>query len=101
MEPPLVESLGLGTGMFFGFVICLISFASGIGILVMDRIAARRDKLDTTIKPDETEKVKLSDLKYLGICYWVITFNCFATYLGIFPFNNISTSFMRSSFNFS
>jgi nitrate/nitrite transporter NarK len=101
IEPPIVESMGLGTGMFFGFIICIISFCAGIGIIIMDRIAAKRDKLDTKIKPDEVEKVNLGDLKYLGACFWVITFNCFSTYLGIFPFNNISTSFMRSSFNFT
>lgn len=57
--------------------------------------------MDTKIKEDEIEKVKLSDLKSLGISFWLITLNCLFTYLGIFPFNNISTSFFRSSFNFT
>lgn len=66
----------------------------------MERYANKKDKSNPAISEDETEKVNLSDIKSLGACYWVITFNCLFTYLGIFPFNNISTEFFRSNYNF-
>ena len=66
----------------------------------MEKVAAKHDKEDPKVKEDELEQVRLSDLKTLGICYWLITFNCCFTYLGIFPFTNISNQFFRDNYNF-
>jgi len=78
-----------------------VSYAAGIGVIVMDKIAEKRDRLDSRIKEGETEKVRLSDIKGLNLSFWLISMNCLFTYLGIFPFNNISTAFFRSSYNFT
>ena len=45
--------------------------------------------------------MKFSDLKSLGVCFWVISFNCFLIYSGVVPFNNISTGLVREQYNFS
>jgi len=59
VEPPIAESSkSLGVALFFGFIMCCISYASGICIIVMDKIAAKHDGVDfSKIKEGETEKV--------------------------------------------
>jgi len=102
IEPPIAEGANLGTALLFGFIICCISYAAGIGILIMDKIASKRDNVDMSkLKEGETEVVWLSDIKNLNLSFWLISMNCLFTYLGIFPFNNISTAFFRSSYNFN
>lgn len=101
VEPPIADAMGLGPAMLFGLILCGVGYAAGIGIIIMDWIAAKRDKLDLNIKEGEIEKVKCEDMKSLGISFWLVAFNCLFTYLGIFPFTNISTGFFRSSFNFN
>jgi len=103
VEPLIANSSkSLGVALFFGFIVCCISYASGICIIVMDKIASKRDGVDLSkLKEGETEKVKLSDIKSFNLSFWLISLNCLFTYLGIFPFNNISTAFFRSSYNFT
>lgn len=59
VEPPIAESTkSLGTALLFGFIVCCVSYASGICIIVMDKIAAKRDGVDNSkLKEGETEKV--------------------------------------------
>jgi len=103
VEPPIAEkSKSLGVALLFGLIICCISYASGIAIIIMDKIAAKHDRTDNSkLKEGETEKVKFSDIKSFNLSFWLISLNCLFTYLGIFPFNNISTAFFRSSYNFT
>ncbi len=67
----------------------------------MERIAVKKDKEDATLKDDEIEKVELKDLKSLSCAFWLIAANCTLTYLGIFPFNNISNQIFRDQYNFT
>jgi hypothetical protein len=41
IEPPIADAAGLGTALFVGFIVCCVSFCAGIGIIIMDRIAAK------------------------------------------------------------
>jgi len=42
VEPPIAQSSkSLGVALLFGFFVCCISYASGICIIVMDKIAAK------------------------------------------------------------
>ena len=100
VEPPLAEATSLGWALFLGLITCIFSFVCGIILIFMEKYAAKHDAEDPSVKEDELEVVKLSDLKTLGSCYWVITFNCCFTYLGIFPFTNISNQFFRDNYNF-
>lgn len=66
----------------------------------MERVANKKDAADASIKEGETEVVRFSDVKSLGACFWMISLNCVFTYLGIFPYNNISNQFFREEYNF-
>lgn len=100
VEPPIADKTSLGWGFGFGFVICVFSWVCGLAMVYMEKLADKKDKSNTQLNADDLEVVRLKDMKSLGICYWIITFNCLFTYLGIFPFNNISTEFFREKYNF-
>ena len=100
-EPALVKSTSLGFGLLVGFFVCAYSFATTIGIIIMERVADKRDKSAGAQLVDDTERVSLSDIKSFNRFYWLITANCVIVYMGIFPFMNISNEYLQTQYEFS
>lgn len=57
VEPPIADGSSLGVGLLFGLIICAVSYAAGIGIIIMERVAAKKDKSDTSLKGNEIETI--------------------------------------------
>lgn len=100
ISPPVASATSLGGALFLGFCICCGSYVAGLCIITLNKLADRRDNESGAEKEGDSDAFKCQDLRELSICYWFITLNCIATYMGIFPFNNIANSFFQKMYNF-
>jgi MFS family permease len=93
-------SKSLGTAFLVGFIICLLSVMTGVGLILMDKYA---DKVDgeTSKMISEEDKFKISDIKTFSLSFWIICGSCVFTYMCIFPFLMVSTSLFELKFHFS
>ena len=82
--PIVYESGGLGTALLVGFIICLVSFGSAVGLCILDKHADRVDGTLGKMISDE-DKFHFSDLKTFSLEFWLVSVNCFMTYNAIFP----------------
>jgi MFS family permease len=101
LEPLIVEKTDLNFGLWFGFLLCVISFVCTICCIILD---VRRDKiLKTEIEADliNAEKFKLEDLKEFNIIFWIFLFEIFAIEAGFYCFMNIASGFYVDRFNYT
>lgn len=89
--------------MAFGFIICVLSLASAFGMVILDKIEARRTKKiePQDDKKEEEESFKLSDLKSFRLPFWLLTISCVCTYMSIFPYIQISSDLMQKKYKLS
>lgn len=73
--PPLANATSLGWALFFGFVLCIISFISGVILIMFERHANKVDNEDGELKDDEKEEFHWSDIKDFSLSFWLIAAN--------------------------
>lgn len=71
--------------MAFGVIVCIVSWVCGIGLNLMDRHADKQEGKQE-VKLSDDDKIKLSDLKELGLNFWIISISCVLSYACFFPF---------------
>ncbi len=72
------------------FLLCLLSLASNIAYVILDKYGEKALHL----KDEETgDKIVPSDIKHFGASYWYVTALCVTFYSAIFPFTALSTDF--------
>lgn len=82
--PTVYQSKGLGYALLVGFIFCIFSLLSGIGIVYLDKKAEKNSEKKIIIRDDE--KFKFSDLYSFNISFWILTGSCVLTYMSIFPY---------------
>lgn len=102
LEPYLLSLSGNTIlGLWVGFLICVCSLFCGLGIIVFDK---RRDRMlgikDRKNIPDD-EKIKCSDVKRFGFCYWMICANIVFVYISIVCFNNFASNYYQVRFDYT
>jgi MFS family permease len=101
LEPSIVEGTSLDFGLWFGFLLCFISFVCTILSIILD---IRRDKiLGIKINKDliEAEKFKIKDLKEFGIIFWTFLFVVFSSEASFYCFMNIASGFYVDRFEYT
>jgi len=99
--PPFAEATNLGWALFFGFVLCIISFICGAILTWFEKYANKIDNEDGGLKDDEKEEFHWSDIKEFSMSFWLIAANWVFTYIGLFCFNNISNDFFAARYGMS
>lgn len=102
LEPLLLDTSGsVALGLWVGFAVCLGSLSCGITIIGFDR---KRDKeigvKDRKSLP-ESERLRLSDIKAFGFCFWMICTNIIFVYISIICFNNFASNYYQLRFGYS
>ena len=82
--PVVYESSGLGPALLVGMIICVVSFGTAIGLVILDKHSDKVDGANEKMITDE-DKFKASDLKTFSWEFWLVAINCFLTYNAIFP----------------
>lgn len=99
--PPMADAISLGWALFFGFILCVISFICGVVLTFFETHANKVDNVDGGLKDDEKEEFHWSDIKKFSSSFWLIVANCLFTYIGLFCFNNISNDFFTTRYGFN
>lgn len=101
-EPAFNTATGsIDFGIWFGFILCLISMGCGGALSILDK---RRDvrlgiKGKKTLSP--SDRVKWSDLKTFKFGFWMISINCLVVYVCVMCFNNIASDYFQKRFDFT
>lgn len=88
---------------FVGLILCCLSFIAGLGLCWMDRESDRREgKLKGGAnEPDESEQIKLSDLKNFNLTFWLLAVNCMLIYGAFFSFTGNANDLLHKMFGVS
>ena len=104
LTPRLYDgSGGFFVPLFVGLIICIASFVCGLALCWMDREADRREgKLKGGAnEPDESDQIKLSDLKNFNLTFWLLTLNCMLIYGAYFSFTGNANDLLNVMFGIS
>jgi hypothetical protein len=74
-------------GLFFGFLVCLVSVLGAIVVVVMDAIADKKDKVQAKISEDE--KFHCADLLELGRPLWLLIAADFCQEITMYTFISV------------
>ncbi|XP_075239114.1 lysosomal dipeptide transporter MFSD1-like [Convolutriloba macropyga] len=88
----------LGAALYVGFLLCIFSFMCGVAMWILDARAARVLKR----KKEETgENIRITDVRYFPVSFWVLSIICVMYYSAVFPFIAVGKIFFMGKFAFS
>lgn len=88
--------------LFIGVLLCAASFLCGVVLCYIDRKAESLEKENQKEKgQQETEKIKLSDLKNFSLIFWSLLLTCILTYGSFYTFNANNNDILYKRFNIS
>jgi MFS family permease len=93
--PDNQDYTNLALSLYVGVFLCIYSFICGVILLFTDRRAARILKRSSS---ESGEVVKLTDVRYFPLSYWLITIICVTYYSAVFPFIGVGTIFFLGKF---
>lgn len=100
---PLLYSLNNGyfLPLFIGLLLCVASFLCGVVLCYIDRKAENleKEKQMGHEGEQETEKIKLSDLKGFSLLFWSLLLTCILTYGSFYTFNANANDILYKRFN--
>lgn len=91
--------VGLKWTLWGGAMLCGLGFLSAIVVSSLD-IYGVRQLGDTENLKIESKKVRLTDVKYFSMAYWLLALTIMFFYNGVFPFVADSTKFIQNKYGF-
>ena len=85
--------------LFIGLLLCVGSFLCGVVLCYIDKKGEDLDKGHEG--EQETEKIKLSDLKNFSLLFWSLLLTCILTYGSFYTFNANNNDILYKRFNIS
>ena len=113
IEPSLVESTSLEFGLWFGFMICLISFGAALILNYYDRQKHRllegaetaeelvADMTSVSVGDGDGGRFRCGDLKKLNWSFWLLCLNCGLVNADVYCFNNIASKYFQDRFGYN
>ncbi len=71
----------------------------GFCVNCLDKYADKRDNSEGELNVADDEKFAFSDLKKLNCQYFLVITNCLLTYICVFPFLAVATSYFQTRFH--
>lgn len=93
------SSYGLTWTLWGGAMLCGLGFLSAIVVSFLD-VYGVRQLGDTENLKTESKKVRVTDVKYFSISYWLLALTIMFFYNGVFPFVADSTKFIIKKYGF-
>lgn len=107
VSPEINDRFSTSYAFWFGACICALSFVSSIFIGIVERWAGNQvkegenDEALLGKEPDKKEEIRLSDVRFFTLCFWLVTVSCVTIYSAILPFNNIAEDFLETRYGYS
>lgn len=86
----------LGYALFIASATCLLSMLCSLILGVMDK---RAERLTRRAEVQNSEIVKITDVKDFKLTFWLVTLVCVTYYVAIFPFITVGQEFFKDRFN--
>ncbi len=120
-QPAFYVSSGhkLSMGFWFGFILCLVSMACAVALIMIDikadkgyviqiEVPAGTGPTDAELEAAEKEEeddvedvVKIADFKKLPKTFWLLTGNCVFIYMSFMSFMNVASDMLQARFGYS
>lgn len=84
-----------------GVIFCAASWVSGLFLAGLDLKNEKIEGKKAKTESDESEGIRLSDLKKFGVKYWLICVSCVLNYMALFPFQANALSYLQKRYNFT
>lgn len=84
--------------MWTGTGLCVVSLIAGILLVLIDSYADRTDKKELALSADD--KFQLRDILEFELPFWLVCVSCVFVYMSIFPFIQVSNTFLQEQFGF-
>ena len=103
VETYLALEYSIGFALLVGFFVCCFSLLMAFLLVWIDRWAARKDGVNSTIADED--KFKLSDLRQFAcrgdrVPFWLVTFSCVIIYMVIFPYVQYSSDMLQERYGY-
>jgi nitrate/nitrite transporter NarK len=98
--PTLYAHHGLGTALLVGFAICCFSLICAFVLVVLDKIAEKKNPDAEKAALAEDEKFKFSDIYQFKTPFWLLTGSCVVTYMSVFPYIQVVTDLLQKKYGF-
>ncbi|OMJ89247.1 hypothetical protein SteCoe_8635 [Stentor coeruleus] len=100
LEPILVKYTSVPFTIWIGFIACLFSLICSCFVTKLDRKQDPYRNASQIFSSADSEKFKLSDVKTLPLCYWMLLLNCLMVESIVMCFSNITSGYLQVRFNF-
>jgi MFS family permease len=84
--------------MWTGTGLCLVSLVAGVLLVLIDRYADRTDKKELALSDDD--KFQFKDILEFELPFWLVCVSCVFVYMSIFPFIQVSNTFLQEQYGF-
>jgi nitrate/nitrite transporter NarK len=91
----------LGFALLIGFFVCIFSLICAFFLTFLDKMADKKDGVDSSKVVSDEEKFRWSDIKTFNKSFWIICASCVLTYTAIFPFIQFVSKMLKLRFHFS
>jgi len=104
--PQVYDQSGLGLALGVGFVICIFSLLSAVGMAALDRRAENKNKEDNRREGNNQadqqseEGFRMSDLYSFNSSFWLLTGSCVLTYMSVFPYIQNCSDLLQHKYGF-
>lgn len=99
---PRLADVSVPFAFWVGSMICFISLVCSLCVVPIDRTAERKlaEQHGVVLNRElpEEERVRLTDVKYFGLPFWLLSASCIVVYGTVLPFNNIASTFISFSY---
>lgn len=100
LEPILVKYTSVPFTIWIGFMACFFSMMCSFFVTMLDKKQDPYRNSGQIFSSADSEKFKLSDVKTLPLCYWMLLLNCLMVESIVMCFSNITSGYLQVRFNF-
>ncbi|XP_069126769.1 lysosomal dipeptide transporter MFSD1-like [Argopecten irradians] len=94
------ETYGLSWTLWAGAMLCGLGFISAMIVSFLDMYGVRQLGDEQNLKA-ESKKLKVTDIKYFSLSYWLLALAIMFFYNGVFPFVADASEFIHVKYKFN
>lgn len=99
VEPRIADAAdgSISGALWLGFIICVFSWCCGLGLVLVDSYADKKDGKKAELSEDD--KFKCKQLLEFTLPFWLLVISCVSVYCSIFPYTSNTQIMLIKEFN--